>query len=161
MKTQNGEIMSLSRRSFLGWMAVGASEVLAPAIIRPAPKVFDLGRIRHAPRMAPAGSVIKSIRSGRWSDPRTWDLGMIPSIQSSIEIGHEVIMDSSFNACLVTAKDEAKLRGELDERRRDRLITTRNYFYGFRDGVPLQGLMGYNVSTGNSCWQCFRGSGVF
>ncbi len=33
-----------SRRSFLGWLPAGAAAILLPSILRPKPKVFDLGR---------------------------------------------------------------------------------------------------------------------
>jgi hypothetical protein len=36
--------MNIRRRDFLGWTAIGAAAILAPKLIRPEPKVFDMGR---------------------------------------------------------------------------------------------------------------------
>jgi hypothetical protein len=36
--------MNIRRRDFLGWTAAGAAAILAPKLIRPEPKVFDMGR---------------------------------------------------------------------------------------------------------------------
>lgn len=44
MVTKNSIEPEMSRRQLLGWLAVGASGLLVPAIVKPKPKVFDMGR---------------------------------------------------------------------------------------------------------------------
>jgi hypothetical protein len=39
----------LTRRSFLGWTAVGAAAILTPSIVRPRPRVFVFGAGRAEP----------------------------------------------------------------------------------------------------------------
>jgi hypothetical protein len=48
MATKNLIETEMSRRQMLGWLAVGATGLLIPAIVKPKPKVFDMGRATTA-----------------------------------------------------------------------------------------------------------------
>lgn len=46
---------TMTRRNWLGWAATGAAGLLLPTVVRPAPKVFDMGRSMGRPELRGMG----------------------------------------------------------------------------------------------------------
>lgn len=86
----------MNRRELLRWGALSAAGLILPKLVKPAGKVFDLGRNAGliTATYVDCGSCY-TIRSGRWDDPRTWLGGRIPRNKCFVAINHQIIIDEN------------------------------------------------------------------
>ena len=101
----SGKSVYISRDDGLTWINAGSGLIASSVLALVQNEAGDLfagmdGHVFRRSRMTANGLII-SAGSGKWSDPSTWDAGVVPGMSANVTIapGHSVTIDTSTAVC--------------------------------------------------------------